>query len=119
MSKRRNPRKRSLFASSRQLRHEALERRELLAAEFGDYLEQPQRGGDPMLIAVSPNNGELLDLDPQDMSANRRLTAPKAMNIFIGGDQPWTRPLFGRRSVCSTSVKVILVRRVLRRFRLA
>ena len=88
MSKRRNPRKRSLFASSRQLRHEALERRELLAAEFGDYLEQPQRGGDPMLIAVSPNNGELLDLDPQDMSANRRLTAPKAMNIFIGGDQP-------------------------------
>ncbi|MCH1438681.1 MAG: hypothetical protein L7W43_03435, partial [Rubripirellula sp.] len=88
MSKRRNSRKRSLLASSRQLRHEALERRELLAAEFGDYLEQPQRGGDPMLIAVSPNNGELLDLDPQDMSANRRLTAPKAMNIFIGGDQP-------------------------------
>ena len=35
MSKRRNPRKRSLFASSRQLRHEALERREAkLAAEI-------------------------------------------------------------------------------------
>jgi parallel beta-helix repeat protein/VCBS repeat-containing protein len=94
MSKRRNPRKRSLFASSRQLRHEALERRELLAAEFGDYLQQPERAGDPMLIAVSPNNGELLDLDPQDMSANRRMTAPKAMNIFIGGEQPLDETTF-------------------------
>ena len=87
MSKRRTSRRRSLLASSRQLRHETLERRELLAAEFGDILQQPQRAGDPMLIAVSPNNGELLDLDPQDMSANRRLIAPKSMHIFIGGDQ--------------------------------
>ena len=88
MSKRRTFRRRGLLASSRQLRHETLERRELLAAEFGDILQQPQRPGDPMLIAVSPNNGELLDLDPQDMSANRRLIAPKSMHIFIGGDQP-------------------------------
>ena len=38
MSKRRNPRKRSLFAASRQLRHETLERRELLAGEFAGAL---------------------------------------------------------------------------------
>lgn len=47
-----------------------------------------------MLIAVSPNNGELLDLDPQDMFANRRLTAPKSMNIFIGGDEPLDETTF-------------------------
>ena len=81
MSKRRNPRKRSVSAPSRQLRHEALERRELLAAEVAHPVFAPGTSQDYMDSWYSGNaNGSRSGGDIN--LTNHRWTNP------VGGPSP-------------------------------
>lgn len=61
MTKRRTLRRRSLRDASRSLHHETLEKRELLAAEFGGV------DSGPRLISVAANSGEQFDLDDNNV----------------------------------------------------
>lgn len=81
MGKRRNPRKRSLFASSRQLRHEALERRELLAAEVAAPVFAPGTSQDYMDSWNAGNGNESRSGGDINLT-NRRWTNP------VGGPSP-------------------------------
>ena len=81
MSKRRNPRKRSLFASSRQLRHETLERRELLAAEVAHPVFAPGTSQDYM------DSWEGANTDGSSSRGNVNVTNNRWTNP-VGGPSP-------------------------------
>ncbi|QDT03916.1 Dockerin type I repeat protein [Rubripirellula lacrimiformis] len=73
MTKRRTPRRRSSSqTASRSLHHETLEKRELLAAEFG-----------PRLISVATNSGEQFDL----AGNNPLFESPREMTFRFDGGQ--------------------------------
>ena len=83
MTKRRNLRRRSPGTSRRErqsqrgLHHETLEKRELLAAEFG-------ADPGPRLISVAANSGEQFDLD----STNVLSVAPRELTFRFDGARP-------------------------------
>ena len=76
MTKRRNLRRRNLRLSSRRLHHETLEKRELLAAEFG-----VESG--PRLISVAANSGEQFSLDGN----NQLSVSPSELTFRFDGGQ--------------------------------
>ena len=82
MTKRRNLRRRPQSTSkrgrlsSRSLHHETLEKRELLAAEFG--------AEGPRLISVAANSGEQFDLD----GTNVQSVAPRELTFRFDGARP-------------------------------
>ncbi|MFK8112175.1 MAG: hypothetical protein AB8B91_08220, partial [Rubripirellula sp.] len=78
MTKRRNLRRRNLRTPSRSLHHEALEKRELLAAEVGGIETGPR------LISVAANSGEQFDLDGN----NQLDVAPRELTFRFDGAQP-------------------------------
>ena len=77
MTKRQNLRSRKNALASRRLHHETLEKRELLAADFG-------LDSGPRLISVAANSGQQFDLD-----GNNLLTiAPTELTFRFDGAQP-------------------------------
>ncbi len=76
MTKRRNLRRRTLRHSSRSLHHETLEKRELLAAEFG-----VESG--PRLISVAANAGEQFDSNGNNLLS----VSPSELTFRFDGGQ--------------------------------
>ena len=77
MTKRRTLRRHKLRNSSRSLHHETLEKRELLAAEFGGV------DSGPRLISVAANSGEQFDLDDNNVLS----VAPTELTFRFDGAQ--------------------------------
>ena len=103
MAKRRNLRRRPQTNAkkrgrllSRSLNHETLEKRELLAAEFG-----ADQG--PRLISVAANSGEQFDLD----GANVLSIAPQELTFRFDGARPLAADTLSASSLSSQAASTL------------